>query len=170
MQYLHGRSRKRQADRRITVNLNSAGACAIPGIEQSCYCHGAAIGNGQIQEEPRVCSVARSGACEHPRRQAKTERYQQTRKQIPAQTLRAKSAPVLLQKTKQTPVRVCGWLISHHVSALKCNSGISKQDGAHGLSGSVQKRSLSPAIITTSDRSLMALHMTPGTSAKLGNR
>jgi len=34
--------------------------------------------------------------------------------------------------------------------------GVGQQDGAHGLGGLVQRRNLSPAVSTTSDRSLMA--------------
>ena len=113
---------------------------------------------GSLQEGPRILSLAGSGARRaFHRRQAKADRYQQTRKQIPAQTLRARSAHCSAAENQAIfrPEYVAG---QSHITQEQAggDSGISQQDGAHGLGGSVQRRSLSPAAITTNSCSLMA--------------
>ena len=71
---------------------------------------------------------------------------------------------VLLQKTKQS-TGLSTWLAQSHITQAHSsgNSRSGQQDGAHGLGGFVQRRSLSPATSTTNCRSLIGLHMTPGT-------
>ena len=74
-----------------------------------------------------------------------------------AKTLRARSA--YRTAAENQAIRRLEYVAgsSHRTQAQAGgNSGASQQDGAHGLGGFVQRRNLSPAIITTSDRSLMA--------------
>jgi len=87
---------------------------AIPGIGPiTATATVAAIGKRcSFQEGPWILCLAGSGARRAlHRRQAKADRYQQTRKQIPAQTLRTGAHTVLLQKTKQSS-GLSTWLVN----------------------------------------------------------
>ena len=71
---------------------------------------------------------------------------------------------VLLQRTKQSP-GLSTWLARSHITQAHSSgdSGASQQDGAHGLGGFVQRRSLSPAASHHKLSQPDGLHMTPGT-------
>ena len=162
MQYLHGQIG--ETDKLIARICGELEQCrrlvAIPGIGPiTATATVAAIGNGAAFKKGRgFCCLVGSGARRAlHRRQAKADRYQQTRKQIPAQTLRTRSAHRAAAENQAifTPEYVAGQ--SHITQApASGNSGASQQDGAHSLGSFVQRRGLSPAVSTTSDRSLMA--------------
>ena len=106
MQYLHGQIG--ETDKLIARICGELEQCrrlvAIPGIGPiTATATVAAIGNGAAFKKGRGFS-AWLGVVpgEHSTGKQKPHRYQQTRKQIPAQALRARSPAVLLQKTKQS--------------------------------------------------------------------
>ena len=95
MQYLHGQIE--ESDKLIVRIAGELEPCrrlvAIPGIGPiTRYGHDRSHRQrGSLQEGPRICCLAGSGARRAlHRRQAKADRYQQTWEQIPAKALRAR--------------------------------------------------------------------------------
>ena len=161
MQYLHGQIE--ETDKLIAHICGELEQCrrllAIPGIGPITA---TAMGRSHwqrcsLQKGPWIRSLVRRGARRAlHRRQAKAHRHQQTRKQIPAQTLRARSACRYAAEYQAICRLKCVAIASLCTQAeAGGNSGPRQQNGAHGLGGFVQSRSLSPAI-STGDRSLMA--------------
>ncbi len=162
MQYLHGQIE--ESDKLIVRICGELEPCrrlvAIPGIGPiTATATVAAIGNGAAFKKGRGFAAwlgDGSGRALH-RRQAKADWYQQAREQIPAKALRAGS-PFGAAAENQTNFG------SEYVAGQSGitqapsggDSGASQQDGAHGLGGFVQRRSLSAAAITTNSCSLMA--------------
>jgi transposase len=162
MQYLHGQIEEtNKLIARICGELEQCTRLvAIPGIGPiTATATVAAIGNGAAFKKGRGFSAWLRGGARRAlhRWKTKTNRHQQTWKQIPAETLCARSAHRAAAENQAIfrPECVAG---QPHITQAPAggDSGISQQDGAHSLGGSVQRRDLSPANSTTSDRSLMA--------------
>src|ERR1700745_470229 len=127
---------------------------------------------GRLQKGPGICRLVRGGSRGAlQRRAAAAYWYQQTWKQIPAKALRLGSTYRAPAEDEAIfgPEYVAGQSQRTQAQAGH-DRGLSQQDGTHGLGGSLQRRGSSPAARPTNRRSLNGLHMTPGTSARLGNR
>ena len=111
-----------------------------------------------LQEGPGVWRLAGSGARRTlHRRQAEADRYQQAGQQIPTKALHPGSAygAAAEDQTNFRPEYVAGQSRIAQASSSG-DSGLSQQDGTHGLGGSLQSRTLSPTTVTTDSCSVMA--------------
>jgi transposase len=160
MQYLHGQIE--ESDKLIVRMASELEPCkrlvAIPGIGPiTATATIAAIGNGAAFKKGRGFAAWLGVVPGEHSTGGKADRNHQARKQISAKALRPRSA---FRAAAENETNFCSEYVAGQSRITQArsggHSGLSQQDGAHGLGSAHQRRGLSPSALTTNSRSLMA--------------